>query len=127
MSETPGNKTPVDKFPGPGSKDSCDVPSTSSDPLRREPVIIDKVKDGIFYIFQCPHCNAWIMVKTSEVNCRIFRHATEKKTFNQINPHTPKKQCDEVVDKQKVYGCAKPFRFVVDANGKYWVEKCGYI
>jgi hypothetical protein len=34
-----------------------------------------------------------------------------KATFQQINPHLPKSECEALVAANKIYGCGKPFRF----------------
>jgi len=82
--------------------------------------------DDDLYIFNCPHCNDIITVKKSDVHCKIFRHAVYKKDFKPVPPHSKKEVCDELVEKNKVYGCCKPFRFIGNKN-KYLVEKCDYI
>jgi hypothetical protein len=77
-------------------------------------------------LFPCVHCNGMIQVFKNEFNCCIFRHAILKDTKEQINPHTPKDICDKLIEENKVEGCAKPFRIVVE-NEKVYVEKCDYI
>ncbi len=72
--------------------------------------------------FNCPWCNGNIEVKESELNCKIFRHAIYKTTHQQINPHAPKHECEDLVSKGKVYGCAKQFKVITTENG-YEVEK----
>ena len=80
------------------------------------------------YIFECPHCNLIIQVKKSEINCKIFRHAVLKSSGQQINPHSPKNYCDELIKNNLVYGCAKPFRIKVDNNNNpLYIESCAYI
>lgn len=75
---------------------------------------------------QCPHCN--IMVEVVEENCKIFRCGVLKENFEQINPHLPKEQCDELSNQNKIYGCGKPFRIEIHENGKqYVVLVCDYI
>ena len=59
--------------------------------------------------FLCPWCNGDIEVKESELNCKIFRHAIYKSTQEPINPHSPKHECEDLITKGNVYGCAKPF------------------
>ena len=76
--------------------------------------------------FVCPHCEGGIEVFTSDINCKIFRHAYLKCNKQQINPHTPKNVCCELVKRDLVIGCAKPFRLVIK-NDKITVEKCDYI
>ena len=67
---------------------------------------------------ECPYCK--IGIEIIEVNCSIFRCGIYKDTFQQIPPHLPKKDCDELKD--KIYGCGRPFKLV---NGK--LEPCDYI
>lgn len=59
-------------------------------------------------IIQCPHCNQTIEV--IELNCCIFRCGIYKATFQQIDPHSPKEQCDSLVNNNLIYGCGKPFK-----------------
>ena len=61
------------------------------------------------YIFECPHCKDLIQVEREQINCRIFRHAIYKSDYTQIDPHTNQKDCELLIDKNLVYGCAKPF------------------
>ena len=76
------------------------------------------------FFFDCPHCDGPIMVNISEVNCRIFRHAIYKSTGTQVNPHLIKEGCDELINKNLVYGCCKPFRINLE---KKEVEICDYL
>ena len=76
-------------------------------------------------VFNCPHCKQEIIVLYKEINCKIFRHAVYKHNFEQINPHLPKIECDELFINDKVYGCAKPFELVFN-NGKWFVTICEY-
>jgi hypothetical protein len=73
---------------------------------------------------QCPHCNGTIIIE--ELNCRIFRHAVLKENGNQINPHAPKEECENYIEKDMIYGCGKPF-IVVNKDDKYIAEICDYI
>ena len=75
-------------------------------------------------IFECPHCLGTIQVMKNEVNCRIFRHAVYKNTYQPVNPHLPKTECDQLVAENKVIGCCKPFRI---NTRELSVEKCDYI
>ena len=84
-------------------------------------------QDGEYFIFNCPHCvDGVIIVHQKETACCIFRHAIRKSNGQQINPHTPKEECDRLFDGGLIEGCGKPFRFVYSTTGNY-VEKCGYI
>jgi len=61
-------------------------------------------------IVTCPHCNEFVMIE--ELNCCIFRHAIYKTTFQQVNPHASKEECERLVQEESVYGCCKPFKIV---------------
>tara|TARA_B100000963_G_scaffold627_1_gene505 strand:- start:636 stop:881 length:246 start_codon:yes stop_codon:yes gene_type:complete len=74
----------------------------------------------------CPHCKQVIEVLKSQFNCKIFRHGVFKDTYTQIDPHLPKVQCDKLVAENKIYGCGKPFRLVIEGN-KFKTEICDYI
>ena len=82
-------------------------------------------------IKQCPHCKDYIIVKETELNCKIFRHGTYKNNLEQINPHLPKEDCDKLIEKDLIYGCGKPFRLNINTktNGviNYTTEICDYI
>ena len=78
-----------------------------------------------FYHFNCPHCNKDIVVHKKELNCQIFRCGIYKNSFQQINPHLPKQDCDKLVLENKIYGCAKPFE-ILKINTKLLVTKCDY-
>lgn len=92
-------------------------------------------KNDNLYIFQCPHCDLWTEVDINQVNCHIFRHAFYYEQLpdggirltEQIPPHSTKNICDQLIEQNKVVGCAKPFRFVRDEQGEYRAEQCGYI
>ena len=74
----------------------------------------------------CPHCKQVIEVLKSQFNCKIFRHGVFKDTYTQIDPHLPKVQCDKLVAQNKIYGCGKPFRLVIEGD-KFKTEICDYI
>jgi hypothetical protein len=69
-------------------------------------------------VLECPHCHGSVVIDAQ--NCGIFRHAVFKDTGVQINPHTPKKECDDLRD--EIWGCGGPFSI---KDGK--IEKCEYI
>jgi len=77
------------------------------------------------YVFKCPHCDMFIQVHKDHINCRIFRHAVYKNTYQPINPHAPKQECDALLEGNHVYGCCKPFRLVF--SNEIFVEACDYI
>ncbi len=83
------------------------------------------MNNGKILYFSCPWCDGSIQIFQKELNCKIFRHALHKTTQQPINPHAPKHECEDLVTKGKVYGCAKPFKIIGDS--KYKIEKCDYI
>ena len=84
--------------------------------------IIDVDDNSIF--FNCPHCNGPVLVSKSEINCKIFRHGIYKSTNEAVDPHLTKAKCEDLVQKDLVYGCCKPFRLNLE---KKEVEICDYI
>ena len=72
----------------------------------------------------CPHCEE--LIEIEQINCGIFRHAIYKSNLQQVHPHLPKNQCDELVYHDQVYGCCKPFKIVKQRND-YVLVKCDYI
>lgn len=81
--------------------------------------------------FDCPHCHSMIMVFEHDIACAIFRHAIMKDNMTAVNPHASKEECDALLRENKIYGCAGPFRIIVDnrpgAEKKYSIEVCDYI
>ena len=61
--------------------------------------------------FACPWCAGTIEVRPQDIKCQIFRHAYYKHNGQQIPPHTPKGQCELLIQRGSVWGCAKPFTF----------------
>jgi len=86
---------------------------------------VDIIGDKL--IFQCPHCQDFVIVLKSELNCKIFRHAVYKDTYQPINPHASQAVCQQLLSSNKVYGCAKPFNVVQLPNDTYQVQVCAYI
>lgn len=78
-------------------------------------------------IFECPHCLTYFVMNEKEFNCRIIRHAVLKDSMIQINPHAPKTECDELVAKNLIVGCAKPLKIVNKSEGEYIVVECDYL
>jgi len=84
------------------------------------------------FAFRCPQCGQPVCVEPKDVACRIFRHGRYKINHSQLNPHLPKNQCDDLFQKGLIYGCGKPFEFVVLKPAKqpekiqYKVVKCAY-
>lgn len=58
-------------------------------------------------MMSCPHCNDFVDI--IEINCGIFRHGVFKDSFQQIDPHLPKSECERVLP--LIYGCGKPFKY----------------
>jgi hypothetical protein len=75
---------------------------------------------------QCPHCELYIIIYKNEINCAIFRHGVLKKNGNQIGPHSSKKECENLVKDDLIYGCGKPFK-IIKTEKDYKVEICDYI
>ena len=78
-------------------------------------------------ILKCPHCNSIIIVNRKDINCAIFRHAILKESGKQIDPHSNKEVCDELVKTNKVFGCAKPFKLVRVDSFNYIAVKLSLI
>ena len=76
-------------------------------------------------VVECPHCNAPVLVE--KLNCRIFRHGALKTNNQQINPHAPKDECDNLLINNMIYGCGKPFQIVVNENKEFIAVICDYI
>lgn len=76
-------------------------------------------------IITCPHCFGIVIVKETEINCKIFKHGVLKATNTQINPHSTEEECQYFVNNNLIYGCGKPFRIFKDE--KWCAEICGYI
>jgi len=73
---------------------------------------------------QCPHCKEYVIIE--QVNCAIFRHGVFKNSHLQINPHLSKYECDELVEKNLIYGCGKPFK--VELKDNIWIGiECDYL
>ena len=73
----------------------------------------------------CPNCDELVMI--NELNCCIFRHAILIETGQQIDPHTSKEDCEELVKSGKIYGCGRPFKIVVLEDGQWEIQKCDFI
>jgi hypothetical protein len=69
---------------------------------------------------ECPWCK--IPIEIVSVNCGTFRCGISKFTFLQIDPHLPENKCNELIQKNEIYGCAKPFQL---KDNK--LIKCGWI
>lgn len=83
-------------------------------------------------LITCPHCETLISLIKNQINCAIYRHGICKETFQQMDPHASKEECDNLVKNNKIYGCGKPFKLFPNKNHingiiEYYVEKCEYI
>lgn len=74
------------------------------------------------FIVECPHCGQYIEILS--LNCGIFRCAIFKENGLQINPHTPKEECDRLFKEGLIYGCSKPFKVVSRLSIP---ETCDYV
>lgn len=79
-----------------------------------------------YITFQCPHCELQIVIYKNEINCAIFRHGVMKATGIQIGPHSSKAECDDLINKELIFGCGKPFK-IINFNNEYKAEICEYI
>jgi hypothetical protein len=75
-------------------------------------------------IVKCPHCEE--LIEILELNCKIFRHGVFKHNLQQLNPHTPKLNCDYYADHNLIFGCGKPFMLIKEED-KYIAKECDYI
>ena len=82
--------------------------------------------DEDFYIFDCPNCQNKIIVNKNDTNCKIFRHGVYKKNYQQINPHSSLKDCQNFILNNLIFGCSKPFK-LIDMNDGLYVDVCDYI
>ena len=85
------------------------------------------MNEGKFFIFTCPHCGGNVQVFPDDLRCHIFRHGAYKTGQGQMDPHTPKAECDRLVSEGIVWGCGKPFRVVYTEAGEPYASECGYI
>jgi len=76
-------------------------------------------------IIICPNCNEFIIIE--EINCGIFRDGVIKQTGIQMDPHLSKIICEELKDKNLIYGCGKPFKIIMDMNKCIKICECDYI
>ena len=60
-------------------------------------------------LLTCPMCRMQFVVAKNEINCKIFRCGYLKTNLKQIPPHLTKKECDELVITNSVFGCCAPF------------------
>lgn len=62
------------------------------------------------------------MEKENDLRCGIFRHAVNRHTMIQVDPHATEQTIRVLLQTAEIFGCGMPFR--VFTNGK--VEKCGW-
>lgn len=72
----------------------------------------------------CPHC--CLLIYIEQINCGIFRHAIYRDSYEQIDPHASKEQCEKLINDNMILGCCKPFKISINENN-ILVEKCDYI
>lgn len=65
-------------------------------------------------IVMCPHCNDPILIELKQLRCGIFRHAVYKHNQQQVDPHLSYLKCKDLLRKNKVIGCCKPFQVTED-------------
>lgn len=68
------------------------------------------------FTVKCPHCDEYILIE--QINCAIFRHAVIKSSGNQLNPHSNKNICDDLIFNNAIYGCGKPFKVIKNPEYK---------
>lgn len=96
--------------------------------------VVDFDEKTGFLSFPCPHCDFYTMVGINDVACSIFRHGSyfistpqgNVIQTEQINPHTPKNICDQLVAEKKIIGCGKPLKMDRVGNS-FVISKCDYI
>jgi len=77
------------------------------------------------YTFNCIYCRVSIQLFANEIACGIFRCGIYKNSYQNINPHMPKIECDRLYAEGLIFGCGKPFRFVYENPCR--IEQCDYI
>lgn len=61
-------------------------------------------------IVDCPNCDGTIII--TKMNCKIFRHGIYKKTGKQVGPHAKDEFVQQLISKDRIYGCGCQFRMV---------------
>ena len=56
-------------------------------------------------IIKLSHCKHIVVVNRKDINCAIFRHAILRENGEQIDPHSSKEICDNLVNAGKVWLC----------------------
>lgn len=76
------------------------------------------------FIIMCPHCNSDVIIES--INCGIFRHGINISNYMQLNPHENEFNILNLINKNLIFGCGKPFQIILE-NNNYIAVKCGYI
>lgn len=84
-------------------------------------ILVNEVTNYSDKVYNCPHCDAELIINDNDINCGIFRHGVIIQTLQQINSHETEERCKFYSDNNLIYGCGKPFKIT---NLK--IEKCGY-
>ena len=113
---------------GVDSETSSQVGSQPFEPTTVESAVDGKKKPAVVlregaYEVPCPWCGTTCVIDENQVNCGIFRCGVLKGSLTQIPPHAKKPVCDALVARNKIWGCAGPFKFKPGEG----VSKCGYI
>jgi DNA-directed RNA polymerase subunit RPC12/RpoP len=74
----------------------------------------------------CPYCDIKILLNENEIFCAIFRCGIYKSSYQQINPHLPKLECNRLKELNLIYGCGGAFQ-LINNNKEYKLIKCEYI
>ena len=111
-SPTSAPKQPPSSSPPPPPSRSVAEPKKSGN------IVFDTEND--VYRFACPHCGGLIEVRRGDINCTIFRHASDL-CGQQVNPHLSREECEAGVAAGRFRGCGKPFLFTGSR-----VETCDY-
>lgn len=83
------------------------------------------MEESINIIIICPHCKEYVIIE--QLNCKIFRHGSFKYNGTQIGPHLSKIECDNLKEKDLIWGCGKPFQLILNENNEYISVICDYI
>jgi hypothetical protein len=75
-------------------------------------------------LISCPNCSQ--LIEILELNCCIFRCGVYKINHKQINPHTNKETCLNLVKDNKIYGCGAAFK-IIKLDNELKIEICDYI
>ena len=122
---------PPDDFNGSDGSERLAAPTAPTAPTA--PLAPTATRD-IF--IACPHCGGMVHIPATQINCNVFRHAFFKSTGLQIDPHTPKLECDRLLHEDLIWGCGKPFRLELELEQNraqnqiektYHATKCEYI